>query len=88
MYYLQLSSNSSTKSLTNPWSGSHLQMENSFSPITSVHFELFLQRDICTFAENTFGNLCNESFLLLSSVTEVTSEVFNLKGETWLHKYS
>lgn len=65
-------------------------MEGSFSilSITSAHFELLLQRDICIFAENIFGNLCNESFLLLFSVTEVTFEVFNLKLEMWLHRYS
>lgn len=41
-----------------------------------------------TFPKYTFGNLCNESLSLSSSVTEVTSEVFKIKLEAWLHRYS
>lgn len=41
-----------------------------------------------TFAKYTFGNLCTESLSLSSRVTEVTSEVFKIKLEVWLHGYS
>lgn len=79
-YHFPPSTNPSTKTLTNPWSGSH-PFPRSLLSILSFFCK-------GTFAKYTFGNLCNASLSLSSSVTEGTSEVFKIKLEVWLHGYS